>query len=96
MTLILIATTTTWMKDHTLMIVIRLKEQEERRKTDAKRDNVNTIRALGGRDNPFSHGINESGWGDHGRSCSRSRGSHNWSRKENRCHSRSPSMGEDR
>ena len=31
----------------------RMKEKEEQRKMDAKRDNVSTIQAMGGRDNPF-------------------------------------------
>ena len=71
-------------------IVSKIKEQEERRKTDAKRSNVSTIQALGGSGNPFSHGRSESGWWDHGRGRSRSR-----RENENRSHSRSPSMGVD-
>jgi hypothetical protein len=34
-------------------IAHRNKEKKERRKTDAKRNNVSTIQALGGRENPF-------------------------------------------
>ena len=41
-------------------IVSKIKEQEERRKTDTKRANMSTIQALGGSGNSFSHGRSES------------------------------------
>jgi len=66
----------------------RNKEKEERRKRDVKRDNVSTIQALGGRDNPWVS--NER------RSSSSSSSKRSRRRQSSRSSSRSESRGRER
>jgi hypothetical protein len=68
-------------------ITRRVKAKEERRKRDAKHENVSTIQALGGRDNPFVRGRSNSS-----RSSRRDRGG----RHNNHHRSRSTSNGSSR